>query len=166
MGIVEAEVTSNSAKITWSASGKGETQWQYTYEVFSDEVPDWTNAVVTDQKEATITGLTPATPYQVWVRSYCAEADQSEAETVLFTTACGKLTVDAENPWKENFDNQTAGEPNCWEAVQAEASSYYFKVTVSNTIGFSSLSSNALVIDNDKTSPAMSSQSTNTRLPL
>ncbi len=150
LGVVEEEITSSSAKIVWYGSGKGETQYQYTYAVYGNTA-DWTNAVVTDQKEAIISGLTPATPYQVWVRSYCAEADQSEAETVLFTTACGKLTVDAENPWKENFDNQTAGEPNCWEAVQAEASSYYFKVTVSNTIGFSSLSSNALVIDNDKT---------------
>ncbi len=109
LGVVEAEITSNSAKITWSASGKGETQWQYTYEVFSDEVPDWTNAVVTDQKEATITGLTPATPYQVWVRSYCAEADQSEAITGYFSTQCGVMPL----PLAEDF----SAENDCWTKV-------------------------------------------------
>ncbi len=150
LGVVEAEITSGSAKVTWAASGKGETQWQYTYEVWDDETPDWTNAVVTDQTEATISNLNPATPYQVWVRSYCAADDQSAAETTFFTTKCTAFAVDAENPWKENFDKQELNYvPLCWEDVQAEASSYYFSVKVSKSISYSSLSSNALVIDNN-----------------
>lgn len=109
LNVAENDVTTTTAKVTWGASGKGETQWQYTYEVFSDEVPDWTNAVVTDQKEATITGLTPATPYQVWVRSYCAEADQSEAITEYFSTKCGVMPL----PFAEDF----SAENDCWTKV-------------------------------------------------
>ena len=109
LAVVEAETTSNSAKITWSASGKGETQYQYTYEVWSDETPDWTAAVVTDQTEATLTDLNPATPYQVWVRSYCSADDQSEAVTTYFSTKCGVMPL----PFAEDFSEEN----DCWTKV-------------------------------------------------
>jgi len=113
LGVVEAEITSGSAKVTWGASGKGETQWQYTYEVWDDETPDWSNAVVTDQTEATISNLNPATPYQVWVRSYCAADDQSAAITDYFATACGVMPL----PFEESFDAE-----GCWTLKDCHSS--------------------------------------------
>lgn len=117
LGVVEESITSNSAKLTWSASGKGETQWQYTYEVWSDETPDWTSAVVTNQTELTLNNLTPATPYQVWVRSYCSADDQSEAATAYLSTACGKMPL----PFTEDFSSDV----DCWTMNNCASSGYF-----------------------------------------
>lgn len=117
LGVVEAETTSTTAKVTWHASGKGETTYQYTYEVWDDEVPDWTNAPTTTETEVTLTGLTPKTAYQVWVRSYCADDDQSEAITELFVTACGAAAL----PFEEDFSSDI----DCWKVI---TESYYTEV--------------------------------------
>ncbi len=108
LNVAENDVTTTTAKITWGASGKGETSWQYTYEVWSDEVPDWSNAVVTDQKEVTLTNLTPKSMYQIWVRSYCADDDQSAAITEYFTTKvdCSATAL----PYEDDFSSGI----ECW----------------------------------------------------
>lgn len=121
LNVEEADVTTTTAKVTWGASGKGETQWQYTYEVFSDEVPDWTNAVVTDQKEVTLTDLTPKTPYQVWARSYCADDDQSAAVTTYFTTKvdCSAAALPYEDDFSMGID--------CWTLTNCHASTNVYE---------------------------------------
>lgn len=104
-------VTSDSVSFAWHASGKGETQYQYTYGAYGS-TPDWTNAVLTSELNASINGLNAASLYQIWVRSYCAADDQSEAVTEYFATACGAVTA----PWSENFNNQTSETvPDCWD---------------------------------------------------
>lgn len=121
LNVEEADVTTTTAKVTWGASGKGETQWQYTYEVFSDEVPDWTNAVVTDQKEVTLTDLTPKTPYQVWARSYCADDDQSAAVTTYFSTKvdCSAAALPYEDDFSMGID--------CWTLTNCHASTNVYE---------------------------------------
>lgn len=105
------ETGSNSASFAWHGSGKGETQYQYTVGAFGSE-PDWSNAVVTSALSATLSDLNAASLYQVWVRSYCGEDDQSEAVTEYFATSCGSITA----PWSENFDNMNAETvPDCWD---------------------------------------------------
>lgn len=105
------ETSSNSASFSWHASGKGESQYQYTYGAFGSE-PDWSNAVVTSALSATLSDLNAASMYQVWVRSYCGEDDQSDAVTEYFATSCGSITA----PWSENFDNMNAETvPDCWD---------------------------------------------------
>ncbi len=104
----EDNITTTTATVTWEASGKGETTYQYTYEIWSDEVPDWSNAVVTDQKEVTLTNLTPKSMYQIWVRSYCADDDQSAAITEYFTTKvdCSATAL----PYEDDFSSGI----ECW----------------------------------------------------
>lgn len=105
------ETGSNSASFAWHASGKGESQYQYTYGAFGSE-PDWSNAVLTNALSATLSDLNAASLYQVWVRSYCGEDDQSDAVTEYFATSCGSITA----PWSENFDNMNAETvPDCWD---------------------------------------------------
>lgn len=108
LGIVEAETTSTTAKVTWHASGKGETTYQYTYAIYGQEA-DWTDAPTTTETEVTLTGLTPQTLYQVWVRSFCADDDQSEAVTEYFATACGAAAL----PFEEDFSSDI----DCWKVI-------------------------------------------------
>jgi len=116
LGIVEAETTSTTAKVTWHASGKGETTYQYTYAIYGQEA-DWTDAPTTTETEVTLTGLTPQTLYQVWVRSFCADDDQSEAVTEYFATACGAAAL----PFEEDFSSDI----DCWKVI---TESYYTEV--------------------------------------
>lgn len=119
LAVSETSITAESAVITWHASGKGETQYQYTYGAVDSE-PNWENAPVTSELSATLTGLNAASMYQVWVRSYCAADDQSEAVTEYFATKCG--AVNAPIAW--DFQNETADEiPTCWDIAASTASS-------------------------------------------
>lgn len=93
LAIPEETITATTAVVTWHSSGKGETQWQYTYEMWFDEIPNWDAAKITDQTSVTLTGLTPTSLYQVWVRSYCGPDDQSEEITEFFATPESSATA-------------------------------------------------------------------------
>lgn len=116
LNVAENDVTTTTAKVTWGASGKGETSWQYTFEEWSDEVPDWTNALTTTETEVTLTDLTPKTAYQIWVRSYCADDDQSAAITEYFTTKvdCSAAVLPYEDDFSMGID--------CWTMTNCHAS--------------------------------------------
>ena len=107
LNVEENDVTSTTAKVTWGASGKGETTYQYTYAVYGQSA-DWTDAPTTTAKEVTLTGLTQKNSYQVWVRSYCADDDQSAAVTTYFSTKvdCSATVL----PFEEDF----SGDIECW----------------------------------------------------
>ena len=113
-----SNIEKDGATISWAASGKGETEYQYTYEVYSDETPNWEGAPTTTETSATLSGLNSSTPYQVWVRSYCAEADQSEAISEYFTTLvdCGAKDL----PLNEDFSN--GDRFACWKMVDCNSS--------------------------------------------
>ena len=105
VSVAEEQITAESAVITWHASGKGETQYQYTYALYGAE-PNWEGAPTTSELTATLTGLNAASMYQVWVRSYCAADDQSDAVTEYFATKCGAVAL----PFNEDFSNDI----DCW----------------------------------------------------
>lgn len=107
LNVEENDVTTTTAKVTWSGSGKGETTYQYTYAFYGQEA-NWTDAPTTTEKEVTLTDLTPKKMYQVWVRSFCADDDQSEAVTTYFSTKvdCSAIVL----PFEEDF----SGDIECW----------------------------------------------------
>lgn len=105
LAVPEEQITAASAVLTWHASGKGETQYQYTYGAYGSE-PDWSKAVLTSELTATLSGLNAASAYQVWVRSYCSADDQSDAVTEYFATACGAVAL----PFNEDFGSDI----DCW----------------------------------------------------
>ena len=113
-----SNITENSATITWEASGHGETQYQYTYAVSGNDA-NWDNAVLTSNLTATLSDLNASTLYQVWVRSYCGEDDQSAAISDNFATSCGSVLA----PWSNNFETETADAvPNCWDNSESASS--------------------------------------------
>ena len=118
-----ASITSEGATFTWTASGHGETQYQYCIN------EDWSNATITSELTATITGLNPQTNYTFYVRSYCGTDDQSEAISKPLPTGCGTI-ANTELPWSYGFEDVAAyGEPECWTLLPA---SYYSAYVVSS----------------------------------
>lgn len=113
-------ITSEGATFTWTASGHGETQYQYCID------GDWSNATITSVLTATVTGLNPQTNYTFYVRSYCAGDDQSDAISKAFTTECASIPV-AAMPFEEDFIGLT-DVPECWTTHKGT----YYNIYVDN----------------------------------
>ena len=74
-----------SATVTWAASGYGESGYQYIV-VPTGNTPNWNSAISTTTTSATLSGLTAATTYDVYVRSDCGGGDYSSVISKTFTT--------------------------------------------------------------------------------
>ena len=85
------DITATSATLLWEASGHGETTYQYLYTV-AGSTPDWSAATSTTDLTVTLANLDPATGYDAYIRSYCAEDDQSVPVMLSFRTnySCGE----------------------------------------------------------------------------
>ena len=121
-------ITVDGATFSWTASGKGETDYQYAV-ALAGEAPVWNVAnVVEGATTVTIDGLQAQTNYDFYVRSYCGSADQSEWRKVSFRTGCG--VYDA-LPFDEDFNSVAADAiPECWDnsASTMETPSYLWQV--------------------------------------
>lgn len=112
----ELAATVNSASLTtliWQPGGN-ETEWEL--EVI-DENSNITQTIsVTDNPTYTLT-TNRATTYSASVRAICGGDDFSDwSNPISFTTECGILPVDAQNPFFEDF-NGTTFPPTCWQKV-------------------------------------------------
>jgi len=137
--IAASAITANSATVAWTASGKGETQYQYVC-VPAGETPDWTAATLTDELSATLTTLAPTTAYDFYVRSYCDTEDQSDAVKTSFTTKCAAAAL----PFDEDFDAVADYDmPECWNAY---AATYYAAYVANGQLHADAPKTNATVI--------------------
>lgn len=83
-----SSITPDGATFSWSASGHGESTYQWAVAAGSD-APVWVDddAHKTTELSKTVSGLASGT-YKFYVRSYCSSVDQSEAAvSASFTTA-------------------------------------------------------------------------------
>ena len=101
--LTSGEITTTTATFTWEANGAA-TKYQW-----STDNTNWSDAQT--ELTATATGLTAATTYTFYVRSYYSETVQSAAVSLQFTTECDTYAL----PFAvEGFDHSGAL-PNCWD---------------------------------------------------
>ena len=94
-------VTSTGAQLAWTSPEA--TSWQYTVQPAGGTVPTIAGTTTTSSTNTMVSGLTPDTAYQYWVRADCDGAGttfSAWAGPFLFTTAvapptCGGQFVDA-----------------------------------------------------------------------
>lgn len=103
--IAATALEAHTATLAWDAVA-GISLYQYVC-VAKDAEPDWTGVEPQEGLSAELTGLTAATAYDFYVRSWFSESVQSEAAKFSFTTNCDTFVL----PFEENFDG---GELNCW----------------------------------------------------
>ncbi len=85
--------------------------------------------VAAEELTATITGLTPATQYDVYARAICSETETSDwSDAYSFFTECAAVAL----PYTENFDSYTSSTtlssstmPICWSRLYTGTSTYY-----------------------------------------
>jgi len=119
--LAASNVTDNAATLSWTAMGN-ESSWEIAYGPagFDPEGND-ANYVTATSNPYTVQNLTPATPYEFYIRALCSATDMSPwtSQGVSVTTLCsGTVAL----PYAENFDSYTGSvynDPNgiapaCW----------------------------------------------------
>ena len=112
-GLAATNVEAHSATITWNTYGQTEFNLRYS----DDEGAHWTDVNDVTQPYTLDGVLTANTAYQVKVQATCANAETWSA-TLNFSTPCDPITVDADNPFTENFD-ATDFPSSCWDTIKS-----------------------------------------------
>ncbi|WP_299884211.1 gliding motility-associated C-terminal domain-containing protein [uncultured Lacinutrix sp.] len=119
--------TSASANITWTAGG-AETNWEVAVQPQGTGQPTGAGTATTTNAPYVAMGLTPATNYEVYVRSDCGGDFSPWIGPLNFITECVTFTA----PYTEDFEN--AGTiPVCWAMSGGE--DWQFNIAGPNHVG-------------------------------
>lgn len=101
-----ADVTNNSATLTWTAGSEEQTNWAVYYTT-SNVTPDENTTPtyqVTECSKA-LTGLTAQATYYAYVRAACSATDNSRWVSTNFTTTREACHVGADDPYEQDFES-------------------------------------------------------------
>ena len=104
----------DGATVTWSGNAS-------EYAVYLSGA--MTGYYTTTDTSYTFTGLSSSSSYNVQVRGLCGSDSSLLSSTAHFNTACGAITITADNPWFEDFEGYTGGGAQsfvCWETPVTE----------------------------------------------
>ncbi len=114
--LIASNITGSSAQLAWTANGQ--SAWDIFVTNDATDVPDdnTTPTVAnTEDNPYSLTDLNSLATYYVYVRTICGENEVSEwSSRATFTTKCATTTVDADNPYTQDFNGETFP-PECWE---------------------------------------------------
>ena len=110
--VAVGSVTPTGATVSFTAPTSGTSGYQVVYGPAGFDPATGGTTLTPSTSPVVITGLTPATGYQVYVRSVCTAGGFSPFATVVsFTTACDPNTTVAGFPYSQNFDTVLPGQP-------------------------------------------------------
>ena len=102
-GLSSASVDADSVILSWTANGS-ETEWDIEYGASGYTQGTGTTVSSVTSNPYTLTGLSGATAYDIYVRAACADGDSSWSSSVTITTWPTPLTTG----FTENFDSALA----------------------------------------------------------
>jgi gliding motility-associated-like protein len=105
-----SSITTTSASISWT-NGFNNSQWQVVVQPEGTGAPT-TSGTLVNTNPYTYTGLIPSTRYEVYVRAYCNQTEQSIwVGPIYFHTACDAQPV----PYYESLDTSDLNTKKfCW----------------------------------------------------
>ncbi len=105
-------LTGTSAQVTFTGGTAAPTGYTIIYGPAGFDPTSAGTTLSSATLPITISGLTPNTVYQVFVRTNCSATSQSSLSgPYQFQTGCAPNTVVAAFPYTENFDNIIPGQP-------------------------------------------------------
>lgn len=149
--------TTNSVTIDWDDMG-GVTAPEYEIAYHTSSFTPGTgvgNSVIVTSHPAVVSGLNPASNYQVYVRPICTAGDTAVwSRAASAQTGCDIIQVSVDNSYSENFNSitattySTAGHlPACWDAYyDGTSTAYYPHVVGSGSYWYSPDASNSLCL--------------------
>src|SRR5690554_2873823 len=124
-------VSSDLANVTWTESGTA-TEWDVIYGATGfDPATAGTTMRITGTAEATLTGLSPNTEYDFYVKAVCGTEESALGGPKSFTTSCVPATI----PFEEGFETgYTHGEElaGCWSQASVNGSQFW-EINSTNT---------------------------------
>ena len=116
--LTTTNITQTTADLGWTEAGTA-TTWEYDYGVTGYGPPVGAGTSTTSNP-VNITGLSPNTTYDWYVRANCGAKEVSDwAGPQTFTTLCAPVTT---FPYTEGFEATVP--PDCWSEVRTPSSSY------------------------------------------
>ncbi len=105
-----SSLTNTSVDLSWTENGTA-TTWVLEYGTKGFATGSGTDLVITTNPY-TLSGLTPDTEYDIYIRAFCAVGDTSTyVGPASIRTRCNAFTA----PYTQNFDAETSPEINsCW----------------------------------------------------
>ena len=100
-----SSVTDQSATLTWQAPETTSTIVGYSYNYKEHSASEWSSDYQTNSTQATLNNLDSFTEYDFRVKALYSGNHESSYVTTTFRTECATITVTAETPWTENFEN-------------------------------------------------------------
>jgi len=105
-----SEITSNSAKVTFTDANTAHTSWQYVYGPTVGFDPLAATPVTIDTTSFVLTGLRPESNVKVYVRAICDSNNVSNYMSASFATLCAPFVVTSANPFVEDFNDYNYGQ--------------------------------------------------------
>ncbi|MBR5082163.1 MAG: fibronectin type III domain-containing protein [Bacteroidales bacterium] len=130
---LSTSTTSSAITLSWTAGAEGQDAWDIRYKKSTDSDYTYIHLDNHPATSYTITGLSPVTTYDVNVRAWCDENDQSkwgasvnQSYDKSVTTACGAIEL----PYTCDFEGtmQTVNSckiPSCWSVIKGYHNSTY-----------------------------------------
>ena len=144
-------VTATSASVSFTAAS-GTASYEILYGPTGFSPGAGGTLVTATASPVVLTGLSPATTYQVYVRSICtAGGTSSYAPAVAFTTQCGSSQVVTAFPYSQNFDTLVPGQslPCGFSVLDANADGTTWAVSATNpNSGANSIRYRGLTLNN------------------
>lgn len=108
------DLTQDSVGFNWDNIGGFSDSWEYEVVTAGSGEPTGSGIATASNMNNAITGLTPDTEYDFYVRSVCGGTPGIWSEPVTFKTQCGTFNT----PYSTDFANATNQNPEpCWTAI-------------------------------------------------
>ena len=113
-------ITAESASLSWTPGGSGETAWEVTVQTAGTGIPTAAGTATGNPYNAT--GLTAQTEYEFYVRANCGTGDLSPwVGPYNFTTLCAAESA----PYLQDFEN-SGSIPDCWSQGIGNSENWLF----------------------------------------
>jgi len=166
-GLTAFNITATGADVTWT-KGINDTSWIFEYGL-PGFTPGTGTSLFSSNDTATITGLTPVTDYDVYVRGICGAGDTSlYFGPITFKTRCvsslsGIYTINNSLPTSGTNYNSFADVMNALNVCgisgptifQVNQGTYNEQVNISSIVGTSPINTITFTADPGNTSPAI-----------
>jgi len=131
--LTKEATTSNSVTLSWTKGADDQDAWQFRYKKKSESEYSYKLIKNLTEPNYTLDGLEPSTEYNVNVRAWCDENDQSkwsyanQNHDLTITTDCADLTI----PYFNNFEGAVEASqssnypmPKCWTRIAYQGGSW------------------------------------------
>lgn len=136
--VAVSDVTTNAATVKWNEGDA--SSWTVEYGVAGFTLGEGTTVNATTNT-VTLTGLTPETNYDVYVKGNCHSFLSPWSSKATFSTECAPITITESTPWFEDFEGYI-GSGNlpfttCWETPVKSSSGAPFVYAGSSSFSHS-----------------------------